>query len=333
MKLTNKPMNIFSLSKKVCAGTALALACATNAQTFSYNNGDLLVGFRLTAGGNNDLVVRAGSAASFTNQTPGTTITIANLSGTLLKHAFGTTNDLAWSAFGCFDVTYPDAAQQNTLFMTRARTDNNIQSSPWLRYIASAQGTTRAKVDGAGYGGNYIGASLPAAVNTNQPNYLIEAEALNVSPTFSYNSLLGVSGNWGGFGITEQTTSSTFTTDGSPVRADLYWIVPGGTVVSHPPSTYLGYFQLSTSGALTFTAASIGSVTTPVITGITRVGTLSTVNFTTGSSGTYTLRATSTLTTPKASWTVLGSVSGNNSVQSLTETTTTTPRFYMISAQ
>ena len=116
------------------------------------------------------------------------------------------------SAFGCFDVTYPDAAQQNTLFMTRARTDNNIQSSPWPRYIASAQGTTRAKVDGAGYGGNYIGASLPAAVNTNQPNYLIEAEASNISPTFSYNSMLGVSGNWGGFGITEQATSSTFTT-------------------------------------------------------------------------------------------------------------------------
>ena len=83
---------------------------------------------------------------------------------------------------------------------------------------------------------------------------------------------------------------------------------------------------------LTFNVPAAG-VTTPVITTITRVGSLSTVNFTTGSSGTYTLRASSSLTTPIASWTTLGSVSGNGAVQSLTETITTTPRFYRISAQ
>lgn len=333
MKLTNKPMNIFSTSKKICAGAALALACAANAQTFSYNNGDLLVGFRLTAGGNNDLVVKAGTAASFTNMTPGSTISIANLNGTLLKNAFGTTNNLSWSAFGCFDASYPDVAQQNTLFMTSARTDNSIQSSPWPRYKASFYANTVSKIEGAGTGAYYIGSGLPSAVNINQPNYLIESESWNVAPNFSYNSMVGVAGNWDGFGITEQATSSTFTSDGVPVRADLYWIVPGGTFVSHPPSSYLGYFELSTSGALTFTAAAVGSVTTPVITGITRVGNLSTVNFTTGASGTYTLLASSTLTAPKASWTVLGSVSGNGAVNSLTETTTATPRFYLISAQ
>jgi hypothetical protein len=335
MKLTNKPMNLFFSRKKVCASAVLALAVAANAQTFSYNNGDLLVGFRLTAGGNNDLVVKAGTASSFTNLAPGTTLPIANFSGTLLKNAFGTTNNLSFSAFGCFDGSYPDVAQQNTLFMTAPRPDNNTQSSPWRRWYASAQGSARSKIDGAGLGAFYIGSALPASVNTNQPNYLIEDETWNVSPNFSYNSMLGVSGDWGGFfnDLTEQSTSATFTSDGVPVRAELYWIVPGGNFISHPPSAYLGYFELTTSGALTFNVPVTGAVTTPVITSITRVGSLTTVNFTTGGSGTYTLRASSTLTTPKASWSTLGSVSGNGAVQSLTETITTTPRFYMISAQ
>ena len=332
MKLTTNPMNLFYSSKKVCAGALLALACTANAQTFSYNNGDLLVGFRLTAGGVNDLIVKAGTAASFTNLAPGTTLTIANFSGTLLKNAFGTTNNLSFSAFGCFDPSYPDAAQQNTLFMTRPRPDNNTQSSPWPRYKNGNQGVTRSKVDGAGFGGNYIGSSLPSSVNNNQPNYLIESESLNVAPTYSYNSMLGVSGNWFGFGISEQTTPANFTTSGTPVRADLYWIVPYESNITHPASTYLGYLELNPNGILTFNVP-VGGVTTPVINSITRSSGVTTVNFTTGSSGTYTLRASSSLTTPKASWSTLGSVSGNSAVQSLTETTAVSPRFYMISAQ
>ena len=327
-------MNIFSLSKKACVVASLAIACAANAQTFSYNNGNLLVGFRLTAGGVNDLVINAGSASTFTNMAAGTTINVANFTPSMLQTAFGDTNNLSFSAFGCFDASYPDSAQQKTLFMTRARTDINTQSSPWPRYIASAQGVTVSTLNAAGFGAQAIALDLPASATTNQAGFLIESESWSASPKVSYKTALGASFNWGSFGITEQSTSPTFTTDGTPVRADLYWIVPGGNIVTHPASTYLGYFQLNTNGVLTYTSgAATAVVTAASITGITRVGNVATVSFTTGSVGTYTLRATSDITTPKASWTTLGSVSGNGSVQSLTETTTASPRFYMISAQ
>lgn len=328
-------MNIFPSCKGVCIAGLLGLAIASQAQTFQYNNGDLLIGFRKTSGGASDLVINAGPVSAFTNLTAGTKITITSLTGSLLNAAFSDTNNLSWSAFACFDAAYPVFADQKTLFMTSPRSDVNTQTDPWVRYTATSQNNVVAKINGVGTGGYYLGLAAAAGPN-NTTTALVEPESANAAPTYSYYSMLGASLNWGGTfqGNPEQQTPADFTTGGQVVRSDFYWLPPGGTASSHPAGTYLGYFEFNTNGVLTYTAGpSAAVVVAPHITNVTRVGTLSTVYFTTGSAGTYTLRASSDVTLPRASWATLGNVSGNGATQSLSETTSADTRFYMISAQ
>ena len=83
---------------------------------------------------------------------------------------------------------------------------------------------------------------------------------------------------------------------------------------------------------LTFTT-SAGSAATPVITGIIRTNGVTKVSFTTGNSGTYTLYGSNNVVRASTSWPVIGSVSGNGSVNTLTDTTAATNRFYFIYAQ
>ena len=49
----------------------------------------------------------------------------------------------------------------------------------------------------------------------------------------------------------EQSTPASFTTAGQPVRADFYQLL---SVSNGLPAKYLGYFELSTNGVLTYTA-------------------------------------------------------------------------------
>jgi len=331
MKLINKPMNIFSSRKGACLAGFLGLVAVVQAQTFSYNNGDLLIGVRAAAGGSSDLVVNAGPVSAFTNLTAGTKITITSLSGSLLQSAFGDTNSLSWSAFACID----SGVDESTLFMSRSRSDVNAQSTPWRRYTLDSQGSVVAKINGVGVGAFNLGLLQSAGPN-NSTTAIVEPESANVAPTYSYRSMLGNLLNWGGTfqGNPEQNTAAGFTNSGQAVRADFYWLPPGGTASSHPAGNYLGYFEFNTNGVLTYTAGPSASVVVAAhIVSITRVGNLATVNFTTGSAGTYTLRASSDLTIPRASWAILGSVSGNGLTNALSETTAATARYYTISAQ
>ena len=311
----------------------MALAVSVQAQTFSYNVGDLLIGFRQTAGGTYDLVINAGPVSTFTNLATGGKIVITSLTGSLLKSAFTTTNGLSWSAFACYDASVP--SQKNTLFMSRPRADVNTQSDPWGRYTSTSQGNTVSRLNGAGNGAYYIGQASPAGAN-NAPTVLVESESLNVSPTFSYYSMLGATLNWGGYfqGNPEQNTPATFTADGQVVRSDFYWLVSGGAASSHPAGTYLGYFDFNTNGVLTYTAGPSTSVLVPpAIVSIVRTNTTTTVSFTTGSSGTYSLLATNNLAAAHTNWPVVGSVAGNGLTNSISETNASSQRFYLISAQ
>ena len=119
------------------------------------------------------------------------------------------------------------------------------------------------------------------------------------------------------------------------MRADLYWMLPYNSNISHPPSTYLGYFELNTNGVLTYTAGPSSSTpVAPTIVSVTRVGTTTTVYFTTGPSGSYSLLGTNNLTAPEVTWPVIGSpVTGNSQTNSISDVTTDSSRFYLIRAQ
>jgi hypothetical protein len=337
MGKNNSAFKTFNTAKLLVA-LAATVTFASQSEAFIYNYGDLMIGFRQSAGGTYDLVIDAGPAANYTNLTAGTKITITALTGALLNDAFSTTNDLSWSAFGAFDGNYPDGTQDGTLFMTRARADLNTQSTPWGRQKTTQDDLTGSQIDGVGVGAVDIGGDLP--VNSdNTSNALVELESWNTDGgKASYRSELfgfGSVANWAGKfqGVPEQTTSDTFTDDGQPVRADLYWMVHYESTISHPPAAYLGYFEFNTNGVLTFTAAA-SSPTQPRVVSVTRTGTTTTVYFTTGPSGTYSLLGTNNLTAPRATWPVVGSpVSGNGLTNSISDVTADGSRFYLIQAQ
>jgi len=302
-------------------------------QTFTYAGGDLLIGLRQTAGGLNDVLINAGPVANFTNLPVGGKIVITSLTGTLLNSALNSTNGLSWSAFACFDTsaTYP-LAVQDSLFMTRARANVNTQSTAWKRYTDSAQGNVVAKINGVGDGGTIIGGGLPAGVE-NTPTVLVEPEA-NAK---SYRAILGAALNWGGTfqGNPEQTTSDTFSEDGLVVRADFYWLLVGGDSTSHPAGTYLGYFELSPRGVLTYTAGPSPSVLVPPsIVSVVRTNGTTTVAFTTVSGSTYTLLASNDLSAPLVNWAAVGTaVTGNGLTNAISEANASPLRFYRIKAQ
>jgi hypothetical protein len=173
-----------------------------------------------------------------------------------------------------------------------------------------------------------------SALNTT--NAVLELDGFNFSTDVSYYLGVGSSFDFNGtFTYSfEKYTPANFVTAGNPVRADFYWSYP---VLLHTTAAakYLGYFELTTNGVMTYTAYPSATVAAPVITLFTRANTISTIKFTTGSSGTYTLRGTNSagLAVARTNWPAISSVSGNGSLNTLTDTNSSPNKFYIITAQ
>ena len=301
----------------------------------SYATGDVLICFR---NGGSDLVVDAGPVSTFTNTTPGQVISISQYTTTQLAQLG--VDGLNWSAF-----TY---LSDNTLFVSQARTDLNTQTSPWQAAPSSTQSGTALRIATIPPGANANASfnALNSATAIIEPDNSTHTQNANYPQGQSYeNSLFGSYGGFfngnftpstsGGNGILENTTSGTFDTDGVTVRSDFYQVKPSSSAYVPSYGKYLGYFELSPNGAMTFTAPS-GTVSTPVIQSINRSGTQTTINYTTGVIGTYTLRKNSLLNSgvPRASWTSVSTLaSGDTSTHSITFTDTASNDFYVITAQ
>jgi hypothetical protein len=148
-------------------------------------------------------------------------------------------------------------------------------------------------------------------------------------------AIIGDGNVWGGYwgaGNPEKTTPSTFTTGSTVVRSDFYFVPAQG----YGSLKFLGYFELNTNGAMTYVAYPTATPTVPVIQSITRTNTTSYVRFTTGNSGTYTLRGTNSsagFSTPRTNWPSITSVAGNGAINMLQDTDSVNTKFYVITAQ
>ena len=325
-----KPKSIQLIQSVLCA-SALLLTAATQVQanTFGYTNGNVLICFRKTPSGTADLIVNAGPISYFTNLAPNAKVSVNAYTGTQLGPVG--TNNLAWSAWAYFDYTASPTGLRNMMYMTSPRADLNTQTTPYYCETYNAQGGTISK----------LGAISAGAVNNANYSVLNTSTAVLESESYNYNNsavsyLIGL-GNTLDFRQTfqaapDQYTPANFTTAGVPVRSDLYWLAPA---TGEPDAKFLGYFELSTNGLMTYTAYPSATVVTPGGLHITRTGTTNRITFTTGSIGTYTLRGTNSLTsgTAMTNWPALSSVSGNGSSQTLSDVTTNSTRFYIITSQ
>ncbi|MGD0743790.1 MAG: hypothetical protein ABSA45_01410 [Verrucomicrobiota bacterium] len=320
--MLNKKTGLIALLVGFAAGEIMAGDFSTSS---SYNVGDVLVCFRQ---GGNDLVVDAGPISTYTGGSPNQRIPITLYTGTQLSRLG--TNSVSWSAFAWLS--------DNTLFMTRARSSLNVQTAPWLEYIGSAQAGTigqtvtipKGAYDEYGLNHVYPESTATAVVeedgSSGNPNYGIGAASYHEALAGEYGTYNNFDGKFQG--NPENTTLSTFTASGRVVRSDFYQLTPAS---GYPAGTWLGYFELSTNGAMTFVSK---PSTTPSIISISRAGNTSTITYTAGVYGTYTLHGTNNIAAPVSTWPAIATLaSGDTATHTVMDTTTDSARFYIISAQ
>jgi hypothetical protein len=345
VRLVSLPMNL----KKSCfgwaAGIASVLVLAENAGAqFTYNSGDVLVCFRSTGSPTYDLIVDAGSISTFTNLPTGNNITISYAPSQLAKVG---TNNVAWSVCASF-YNYPVS---DDTWLTRPRASLNSPTSPLKTGSPSFMSPIAQDIDGSPGLGNDAAFINDTVINTT--TVIAETESGH-SPNVNQGSCYAwfieypdaqapftpvtASGNFrsdvpNGVGV-EQIAPANFTTSGQPSRADFYQLLSRAGTVNQTSGTYLGYFEFSTNGIMTYTAGpSPTVVTAPTITSFVRMGTTNIVTFTTVNGGTYNLTGTNDVTVSKASWPVIGSsVAGTGSLMSITNMATNSLNYYRISA-
>ena len=218
---------------------ASAVLCGTNALAqISYQNGDLLAGFR--NGGSTELIVDLGSIANFQAANYATNFTGV---AAAINSVFGSTTGVYWSVFGANDTSsnpYNAAVTQtdpNTLWNTLARSNpNNRTTAPFVTGNSALQGLA---VGNIGSIGGLTSSSIPGVSD-------ISLNIVSVSTSLGgYSSLMADpnSGNLGGI-LTYNIENL-----GAGV-SDLYQSNPGSHFTQR--GTYLGNFTLAANGVLTF---------------------------------------------------------------------------------
>jgi len=328
MNKLNKKVGLIALLAGFAAGELFAGTLA------SYSVGDVLIGFR--SSGVNDLVVDAGPISTFTNAAPNQRITITQYTTNQL-YAIGL-NNLSFSVFTWLDDTVSPPSAQWTLFMSRARTSLNTQTTAWGQRSQYAQGTIGGSdmpplvygtVDCRSYASSNTDTAVIEPDDTSSPNYSTGQSYAGVIGT-TYAQPDTFNGDW--LGDPELTTPSLFASGGTVVRSDFYQVPAQG----NGSVKFLGYFELNTNGVMTYVAYHSATLTVPVIKSITRTNSISYVSFTTGTTGTYTLRGTDgagLVSIARTNWPAITSISGNGSVNTLQDTTSASSKFYVITAQ
>lgn len=289
----------------------------------SYATGDVLIGFR-NAGSAVELVVDAGPISTFINYAHNTTNPITAYSASQLVNDVGTAST-SWSAFtwtGDFTLYLSSPRATNTL---------NVQTAPYPEAGGGLQQSTSI-------GMNSIVKGATANVNNvNYPNStptaVEEDDDSNGDPNYpsGISYFRGVAGAYGNsFNGTvainpEQKIPSHFTT---LQRSDFYQVSPSSSLGL---GTYLGYFELETNGTMVYVAY---PTAVPVIKSVSYANGTTTINYSTGTYGTYTLQATNGagLTAPRSTWPVVSTLStGDTAVHTVTDVSGAANKFYIIS--
>jgi hypothetical protein len=316
----------------------LSAASAIAAGTFQYTPGDVLVGFRVTGGGGNyELVVNAGSVSNFLALSSGQSLPVANVTSTLLNDAFpGGYDSLSWAVFADTTSSGLTVGSSNypahSLWMSAPRADVNSQSTPYYLMTYYGNGYVISQIEGLGSHVTSYGASIAAS----QDNTTTAIRVPAGSTIYSYSTYIGA-GNFNGSmnGYIEQFTGPTFSTDGVSSRADFYTMTPASSAYTYS-ANFIGYFDFAPNGVLTYHAGpSSVVVNAPQILSITRTGNTTAITVGPTSIGVnYSLLSSSDLTTPKASWSVVGSPTpGTGSNITINDTTASDQTFYIIKAQ
>lgn len=289
---------------------------------------DLLVGFRKT-GGASELVVDIGPVSRFYSAAPGSVLQITEFSPALFSSTLGNPSSVAFSVFAAVRVEGDPDRPLHSLWVSRKRSNPSTQSVPWKRQGSGTLGNTGSRISSIG-----SGAATFSSNNKPSPENTPTAVVIPSANPSGYSSFMGAGNFKATFqGNAENVAPADFAEGSSPIRSDLYEIIPGTG-----DSKFLGYFDLTPSGTLTFTAAggSLPEPTVPSIASISQQDSTSRVTLTTSETGVkYQLLAPPAghLDAPFSSWSPAGSqVLGTGQPITLTVDSPTPAAFYKVSA-
>jgi hypothetical protein len=316
----------------IAGSCALTLSAQAGPSTFTYNSRDLMLVFRKTGSddvgtvGSRVFQVDIGQASIYYGAARGSIIPITAYSATTqLAGLFDNLNDFSWSVSGCVP-NYGDSGDPSksvsTLWLTDPRPVPSTPASAWQRQSSYTQGGSAAEIESI-----LNGALTYAATTTNSSDNTSTSLAIPYGNGNNANSYLTARGNFDGNfqGDVEITTLPTFTTDGLPSISDFYELQPGSG-----SGTYLGYFELSTNGAMAFYALPFPA---PILS-VSAVGSSAvSISFPSTANGTYTLFYTSAagLTAPISTWATVGTnIMGDGTVKAFQQNISGAGTFYAI---
>ena len=348
--------------------TVLGLAASAqlaSAQFFTNSGfGDLIAGFRKTGGneGNYELLANIGNITNLLALSPGTTVNVSNVTSGVLSDTFPVGNgNIQWSVFSAFHTStttwtnsYGIWPQTTVWFTVSPGTNTTTQTTPPTRNSKNSQGALSTRMWSCAFNGENLSSGMGT---TNADNNLFVVR----EPTSADNSGVNTTlddfitgdlnnpglGDFGGATIdfsVECTNPASFT---SPTRSDFYQACPSGSTTNfEDPITlqttgncyFVGYFLMNANGTMTFTRAqsTTNSVPPPApVLSVARSGSTATISFGTTNGATYSLIYTtgSGITTPRSTWSTLGtSITGTGGATNFTDTTSGGNRFYSVTA-
>ncbi len=260
----------------------LAMIPTAEAVPFTNAINDLCLGFRKTGAnqGTYECVVDIGPAINYVLLPPGTTTNITQYTASqIVPDSYANFNNLSWSVSGYVEsANIPAGYPANTVWMTVPRTNGVSVTAP-LRASTDAQSAPALKVTSIFSGANYISGNLNANQD-NTPTFVQEPYTVAISNGRYYGAFMGNPtypsiGDLGGTAPTATngaTINLEFTTAASfsgVAKSDLYEVRPAYLTAGRPATNvnimdpytgltngagyYVGYFQLSSSGTMTFT--------------------------------------------------------------------------------
>jgi hypothetical protein len=298
----------------------LALLATPLARAWSYSDGDLLLVFRES--GHNDIEYDLGSVSNLLGHANGYTTTITGWDPSLITTEFGpdltgvkvvlaaTTSSTSANPTAWISSADPNANAYNVSAAAWTAnlhgTINSLGNRPITPFKVPAAEATPANAYSIGpFDPQYGGASY---------DYIVSGGNFNSVATWAGKAPFSTV-------PAEQTVPGSF---------DFWAIQPTSIYPNSPPDTLIGTLTITTNGVLTFVAGPRAST----ITGVSRSGNISTVQFTTTVGNSYSVVYTNTLGGATATWPVDGTtLIGDGKIDTINRTSSDNAEFYRVSAQ
>jgi hypothetical protein len=278
-----------------------AIGTVQLASAMNYSNTDLLLVFRKD--GFNDVEFDIGPVTNFVGLAQGTTKSI-NYDAGLVKTNFNNSlTDVRFLFLAATGLGDPNPrVWVSDSYLTTAPTDVTVSKFSQIRSKISAVGMQATVFTASN--------SMPAVVPSGlSPSFTFIASDGNITPP-------GVLGGLTGFPV--ETTS--------PGTLKFYEVHIGSA--PQPPAPLIGSFTSDATGAISFTAGNVATVTAPTISAVSRTGTTTTVSFGTVAGLKYQLTSAATVLGPFSS--VGNPITGDGNAATLTDTSSDAVRFYQI---